>query len=239
MEPQLHTARLAHHRELSERTSHLEFRVSDASRFDFHAGQFISMKAMHDGREVTRAYSIASGPRGDNSFELCLNRVGAGFFSNFLCDLPPGSDVTFHGPHGFFLLKQPVRSSIFLANGTGIAPIRSMIQFIFTTEERNVGREFWLLFGSRMEADIHYRKEFERLASEHANFHFIPTLSRGSESWPGRRGYVQQHLRELASGRADWDAYICGLKDMVSANRELLTKELGWDRRSVVYERFD
>jgi ferredoxin-NADP reductase len=239
MERQLYTARLVHSRALSERTKHLEFRVAELPKFDFQAGQFVSMKAMHDDRELTRAYSIASPPRADNSFDLCLNRVDTGFFSNFLCDLAEGGEVKFHGPHGYFVMKQPVRNSIFVATGTGIAPIRGMTHWLFASPDRHAGREFWLVFGSRTEADIYYADEFERLAREHQNFHFLPTLSRAGAGWTGQRGYVQEHVRALAAGRADCDAYICGLKDMVVANRDLLTKELGWERRSVLYERFD
>jgi NAD(P)H-flavin reductase len=66
----------------------------------------------------------------------------------------------------------------------------------------------------------------------------MPTLSRGSDNWPGLRGYVQEHVRALAEGRTDMHAYVCGLDKMVSANRELL-KSLGWDRKSILYEKYD
>lgn len=239
MERQLLTARLVRARLLSERTKHLEFQVEGMPHFDFEPGQFVSMKTTHNGHELTRAYSIASPPRGSNSFDLCLNRVDTGYFSNFLCDLREGGEVKFHGPHGYFVMKKPVRSSIFIANGTGIAPIRGMIQWLFTEMDRYCGREVWLLFGSRTEADLYYGDEFMRLASEHPNFHFFPTLSRANSNWQGARGYVQEHVRAIAASRTDWDAYICGLKDMVVANRDLLVKELGWERGSVLYERFD
>ncbi|MBV8207663.1 MAG: FAD-dependent oxidoreductase [Acidobacteria bacterium] len=239
MDQRLHAARLSGSRMLSPRTRHLEFRVKGASRFDFQPGQFLSFKALDEAREFTRAYSIASAPRSDSSFEICLNRVDEGFFSNFLCDLPVGGEVSFHGPHGFFLLKQPVRSSIFLATGTGIAPIRAMIQWLFAESGRHHGHEFWLVFGNRTEEDIYYADEFAALAVQHPNFHFLPTLSRPGSAWKGARGYVQEHVRGLAQGRTDLDAYICGLKDMVSANRDLLIRQLGWDRRSVLFERFD
>jgi ferredoxin-NADP reductase len=239
MERQLYTARLEHSRVLSDRTKHLAFRVAELPRFDFQAGQFISMKAMHDGHELTRAYSIASPPRGDSSFDLCLNRVDTGFFSNFLCDLREGGEVKFHGPHGYFVMKQPVRSSIFVATGTGVAPIRGMVQWLFASSERHAGHDFWLVFGSRHEHDLYYADEFRALARDHSNFHFLPTLSRAEPNWDGARGYVQEHVRALGAGKVDWDAYICGLKDMVVANRDLLIKELGWERRSVLYERFD
>jgi ferredoxin-NADP reductase len=223
---------------LTEDTKHLEFAVEDVPRFDFTAGQFVSMKEPHDGREITRAYSIASPPRGNNTFDLCLNRVLEGFFSNFLCDLPEGERVPFHGPHGYFVLKNPVRNSLFVATGTGIAPIRGMLQWLFAERARNHGHEFTLVFGVRYEKDLYYNEEFLALAREHSNFHYLPTLSRDNPGWSGARGYVQEHVRRLAEGRTDSDVYICGLKDMVLANRDLL-KELRWDRKSIVYERFD
>ena len=77
-----------------------------------------------------------------------------------------------------------------------------------------------------------------RLAEQHSNLHYLPTLSRSSPDWQGLRGYVQQHVPEIAEGRSDMHAYICGLDKMVKANRELL-KSLGWDRTSIRYEKYD
>ncbi len=237
-ERQLLTARLVRSVALSDETRHLQFAVEELPRFDFTAGQFVSMKEPYDGRQITRAYSIASAPRGDNTFDLCLNRVPEGFFSNFLCSLPEGETVPFHGPHGYFVLKNPVRDSLFIATGTGIAPIRGMLQWLFADEARHHRREFWLIFGVRYEKDLYYNDEFLQLARQHPNFHYLPTLSRENPGWRGARGYVQEHVRQLARGRTETDAYICGLKDMVLANRDLLTQS-GWDRKSIVYERFD
>ncbi|MBZ5628249.1 MAG: FAD-dependent oxidoreductase [Acidobacteriia bacterium] len=232
------TARLVRSVPLSGETKHLEFAVEEVPRFDFTAGQFVSMREPHDGREMTRAYSIASPPRADNTFDLCLNRVLDGFFSNFLCDLAEGARIRFHGPHGYFALKSPVRDSLFIGTGTGIAPLRGMLQWLLADESRHLGREFWLIFGVRYEGDLYYNDEFLQLAREHPTFHYLPTLSRENPGWTGGRGYVQEHVRRLAQGRSDMDAYICGLKDMVLANRDLL-KGLGWDKKSILYERFD
>jgi ferredoxin-NADP reductase len=236
--PQVFTARLRNSIPLSEGTHHLEFEVEELPRFDFSAGQFVSMKSDRDGREITRAYSIASAPKHDNVFDVCLNRVQFGFFSNYLCDLEHGARVRFNGPHGTFVLKSPVRDSIFIATGTGIAPIRGMLHWLFEDEARHAGREFWLVFGVRYRQDLYYHDEFVQLEREHRNLHYIPTLSRENPGWTGATGYVQEHVRRIAEGRADMDAYICGLKDMVKANRDQL-KELGWDRKSVLFERFD
>jgi ferredoxin-NADP reductase len=236
---QILTARLRQSVPLSDLTKHLEFEVEGHSQFGFVPGQFVSMQTEHQGREITRAYSIASAPRSESVFDVCLNRVQDGFFSNHLCDLPEGSKVRFHGPHGYFVLKQPVRDSVFIGTGTGIAPLRGMLQWLFENPSRNEGHEFWLVFGVRYRDHLYYNEEFEALAERYPNFHYVPTLSRPDETWTGALGYVQEHVRKIAGDRKDVDAYICGLKDMVVANRDLLVKELGWDRKAVLYERFD
>ncbi len=225
---------------LSSETKHLELSVSGLDKFDFAPGQFITIRhARPDGKVHSRAYSIASPPRDNATFDLCLNRVPDGFLSNWLCDLEVGSAVQFHGPHGLFVLREPRQNALFIATGTGIAPIRSMIQWLFAKPDRNRGHEYWLLFGTRYEQSLYYREEFEQIEKDNPNFHYLPTLSRGGDNWPGRRGYVQEHVRAIVAGRNDVQAYLCGLHPMVDANRKLLREELGWDRRRIAFERYD
>jgi len=236
---------------------HLEFSIDELSHFDFAPGQFVSCVAVDDrGKSQTRAYSIASAPRA-NQFDLCVNRVEGGFFSNLLCDLEPGQTVPFHGPHGLFTLRQPLTDAIFIATGTGIAPMRGFVEWLFpeSGEERSQGRTIWLIYGTRHETEIYYQKYFQKVAAERHNFHYLSTLSRPHEGWEGLRGYVQQHVGEIVLERAtqnhsapvitvaepagfDVHAYICGLNDMVSANRNKLT-ELGWQRKQIIFERYD
>ena len=245
---QTFTAKLTRSTVLSELTKHLEFEMN-GPRFGFVAGQWLSMKAnMPDGEEITRAYSIASPPNGDNRLALCLNRVQDGFMSNYLCDMREGEAISCQGPFGDFILRPPMRDTLFIATGTGIAPIRSMLQWLFCSdmehgrprpaEARHQGKHLWLIFGNRTERDIYYHAEFLQLSAEHANFHYLPTLSRGGSDWAGLRGYVQDHVSGIAQGRSDMHAYICGLEKMVKTNRELL-KSLGWDRKSILYEKYD
>ena len=243
---QTFTARLTRSIALSGFTKHLEFEIKGLPRFGFVAGQWLSLKIPRfDGEEITRAYSIASPPAENNAFALCLNRVQDGFMSNFLCDMNPGEEVSCQGPFGDFILRPPMRDTIFVATGTGIAPIRSMLHSMYAAHAD--GREppssidqhqVWLIFGNRTEPDIYYHEEFLRLKDERSNFHYLPTLSRGSVDWSGLRGYVQEHVVSIARERGDMHAYICGLEKMVKANRELL-KSLGWDRKSIVYEKYD
>jgi ferredoxin-NADP reductase len=233
------SARLLRSSPLSDYTKHLEFEVNGPPRFGFVAGQWLSVKgATPEGEEITRAYSIASPPSDNGRFAFCLNRVQDGFMSNYLCDLNEGGEITFQGPFGSFILRPPLRDTVFVATGTGIAPFRSMLHWLLAEPSRHEGRQFWLLFGVRFEQDIYYRQEFERLAAQHSNFRFLPTLSRAGPEWTGLRGYVQEHLPEIIGTRTDLHAYICGLDKMVSVNRELL-KSLGWDRKQILYEKYD
>jgi ferredoxin-NADP reductase len=230
------TAQLTGSRSLSPLTKHLEFEIE--GRLAFVPGQWLSLRQpTPDGEEITRAYSIASPPDG-NRFALCLNRVQDGFMSNYLCDLEVGAEISGQGPFGNFILRPPLHDTIFIATGTGIAPYRSMLQWLFADESRHQNKQFWLLFGSRHEEDIYYHEEFLRLAAAHRNFDYVPTLSQGGANWKGQRGYVQEHVPAIVNGRTDMHAYICGLDKMVSANRELL-KVLGWDRKAILYEKYD
>lgn len=248
----MYTARLLEKKLLSESAQcyHLEFDVPELDNFAFEPGQFISMVA-EDGRgkSQTRAYSIASAPR-ENRFELCLDRVDGGFFSNQLADAKPGATIPFHGPYGLFVLRRPLVDSILIAAGTGIAPIRGFVEGLFPSEgkDRSEGKHFWLVYGARHASEIYYQHYFEKTAAEHGNFHFLPTVSYPHEGREGLRGNVEIQVRKLLLDGAGLDAsigdakpgqaYICGLNEMVAANRAQL-KELGWDRKQIVFERYD
>ena len=243
MPRKIYDTRLLSTESLSDQTKHLVFEVENEERFDFVPGQFVSLLAPKDGKTITRAYSIASAPR-LNQMDICLNRVENGFFSNLLCDLTVDTRLQFHGPHGLFLLRKPLRDSLFVATGTGIAPFRAFVQWLAADPANQQGREIWLVYGTRYEKDIYYQREFEELAQKNPKFHYLITISRPSENWQGERGYVQEHVKKNMLARPpelrqDMDCYICGLNDMVSANRKLLTEEFGWDKKQVIFERYD
>ena len=101
-------ARLVSARDLAPEVRHFEFEVIDRQQFRFTPGQFVSLKENVAGREVTRAYSIASPPDG-NRFALCLNRVAEGLVSPRLFALQPGHEVEIQEPLGYFTLRHPER----------------------------------------------------------------------------------------------------------------------------------
>ena len=268
MARELLTARLERKECISEvaQCYHFVFVIDELESFSYAAGQFVSAVALDaKGKLQTRAYSIASAANG-NRFELCVNRVEEGFFSNHLADLPDlpiGATIQIHGPHGHFTLREPITDSILVATGTGIAPMRGYLQWLFPADgaDRSNGKQIWLVYGTRYESDIYYQAEFEALAAKQPNFHYLPTLSRAEKSWTGLRGYVQEHVTRILSERAtrldqpfpaspldpatpaaelnfDIYAYICGLNEMVSGVRERLTA-FGWHKKQIVFERYD
>jgi ferredoxin-NADP reductase len=258
-------ARLAQKECISETSQcfHFEFAIDELESFPFASGQFISAVAPDPtGKAQTRAYSIASAAKG-KSFDLCVNRVEGGFFSNYLADLPLSGTVQVHGPHGHFTLQQPITDSIFIATGTGIAPMRGFAQWLFPEDgpDRSEGKDIWLVYGTRHETDLYYQDEFAALAARHPNFHYEVTLSRAADSWTGLRGYVQDHVARIVEERAarlglplvqpdvdpatpkadlkfDIYAYICGLNNMVAGVRDKLAG-YGWHRKQIIFERYD
>ncbi|HKW88071.1 MAG TPA: FAD-binding oxidoreductase [Candidatus Acidoferrales bacterium] len=225
--------------ELAPATKHLEWKIVEGGGFDFYAGQFVSLEVPRNGSEEARPYSIASAPQGNARFDLCLNRVEGGYVSNYLCDLSAGAKLSFNGPHGSFVVSKPMEQDVvFIATGTGIAPIRGMLADLLN-QDSELTHEAWLLFGVRFPHTILYCGEFEALAAKHPRFHFVPTLSRPPQGWKGKTGYVQEQLRKIFTGRKDFKAYICGLKAMVDEARFILKEEFGLDRKQIRFEKYD
>ena len=228
-------ARLIEWTELAPEVRHFVFDVPEVEWFRFEPGQFVSLSAPINGRSITRAYSLA-GVADGNRFEICLNRVDGGLFSPWLFSQPPGKLVELAGPLGYFVWRKPIGDSILVATGTGIAPFRGMIRHAILNDGSS--KSMTLVFGVRRELNVLYRDEFEGLAGQSRSFRFLPTLSRGDDSWSGRRGHVQEHVLEALGDRRDVDVYICGLKAMVDDLR-LRLKAAGLDRKRIVYEKFD
>jgi NAD(P)H-flavin reductase len=220
--------------DLAPEVRHFVFEVPEVEQLRFKPGQFVSLTEILTGKKVIRPYSIASLPDG-NRFELCLNLVHQGVFTPHLFAMQPGDSVEISAPLGFFVVRNPAKDALFIATGTGIAPFRSMAPGYLSHPH---AQQLTLLFGVRNEHTIYYRDDFEALARNHPKFRFWPTLSRADSSWTGRTGHVQSQLAEALGGRTDLDVYICGLKAMVDDVRAIL-KELGFDRKQIVFEKYD
>ena len=227
-------ARLIETVEIAPGVRHFVFAALELPRLSFTPGQFVSLSGAVDGKTITRAYSIASPPSAGNRFELCLNRVDSGAFSPHLFDLSPGDVVEMGAPLGTFTLREPLRDSLLVATGTGVAPFRSMLK----AGLRAGSPAMTLLLGARHESHLLYREEFEALSRQYPRFRFWPTLSQPGPEWRGRTARVQAHLAEAIDGRTDIDVYLCGLQAMVDEVRQIL-KGMGFDRKQIRYEKYD
>lgn len=184
--------------ERSERAypSLLRLQFHPENGLEFVSGQYARISY---GEEEPRVYSIASSPNSE-VVELCLRRVPGGNLTPTLCETAEEGDELFvRGPYGEeFMLQDPSgRDMVFIATGTGAAPFKSMIDYVFEEgfdEYEGEKRTVWLFLGSSWKDDLPYREAFEALADERENFLFVPTLSREAylSDWDGETDYVQQ-----------------------------------------------
>lgn len=190
------------------------FRMVQPQTLEFHAGQFVILNVPHDGKTVKRAYSIASAPHESHAVELCIQHVDGGIASTYVWKLKEGDRVSLSGPHGRFLLKEPLDyDPVFMATGTGVAPLRAMIKHLL---HLNFTREVWLLFGYRYEHSLLYESEFRSLSKLRPNFRYIPTVSRPKE-WHGEVGHVQQTFQKYITDVSNKEVYLCGWLEVVKA----------------------
>src|SRR5262245_15987941 len=241
--PETFDTRVVASRSLSPGVRELVLERADGRSFLFEPGQWVNLVLPLPGNEIKRAYSIASPPRDSSRFEIAVTRVTGGPASVYLHELQEGAILRAIGPHGLYTRASGDPSpSLFVATGTGVTPLRSMIHAALAVRSEV---PMWLLFGARHEEDILYKEEFEKLTSSSGKLRFEITLSRPRPDWKGRRGYVQDHVpelyRELTAkvNPLHPHVYVCGLERMVKSVRELGRGSLGIDRKHVHTERYD
>ena len=216
--------------------------VPELDSFEFIPGQFVTLDLPIDDRPAKRirSYSIASWPDGTNVFELLIVLLEGGLGTTYLFnEIKEGSELTLRGPQGVFTLPETLDKDFYLiCTGTGIAPFRSMINYIkiHNIPHQNIN----LIFGTRAKKDLMYTDELMRLDMEMENFHFIPTLSR--EQWDGCCGYVhavyENRVREKMNGNSELppaNFYLCGWKAMIDEAKQRI-QGLGYDRKAIHQE---
>ena len=236
--PPTFDVRLARARMLAPNVRELAFERASGERFEFQAGQWVSLVLPLAEGEARRAYSVASAPDGTPGFDIAVTKVEGGPGSTYLHALPEGATLRVIGPQGFFT-RAAGAPALFVGTGTGVTPLRSMLRYALAHGET---APFTLLFGVRTAEDRLYVDEFDALTAKHPNFRVLYTLSRGDDAWSGLRGYVQTHVEK------EWRAlephgaphvFVCGLERMVGTVRDLMRKGLGVDRKQVHSERYD
>lgn len=221
---------------LAEDTYDFVFTVNE--KIDFEAGQFLYV-TVEDGQlpPLKRAYSICSAPY-EEDVKLCIKIVPGGRATTWFHSLKEGIDIDFLAPLGHFVFKKDSpRDALFVATGTGLAPLNSMI-----TEQLKNGdqRKMTLLFGVRHESHLFYQDEIADLVKNHSNFEAITTLTKPESAWQGTKGRVTDWLNQNFESqfKADnTDIYICGLGEMVQDVQKSLM-EKGVPKEHIHFERY-
>ncbi len=205
------TARLRTDAPLASSVRHLSFEVDAPVGFHWLPGQYVELFDLA-APEERFAYSVASAerPSSPGRFELAVRR---GWGAAVIEGLRPNDRIGVTQPRGAFVRPgDTLAPAVLVANGTGVAPMRAMLQSAFA---HSGTAQIVLLFGCRSEADLLWGAELTELA-QHPRFVFMPTLSQPSPTWRGRRGYVQAHVDELEGAVREAEVFVCGSKDMVS-----------------------
>lgn len=166
-------------KELAKDILWLRFLVCEPNAIDFTAGQYVIVKLpqVNDDYAV-RLYSICSPDFDKNHIELLIHLVPEGKASMYFANLQPGNSFAFQAPAGIFVLRQTNRDKIFLATGTGISPIRSMILSKIKQQTPTTLAKLILFWGLRTKKDVYFFDEFQKLARQYTNFSFKICLSR-------------------------------------------------------------
>ena len=186
--------------------------------FQFLAGQYIDI--IRNGHK--RSYSISHNQCEGNELRLFIRNYEGGLFSQYWFSEAKANDLLrMEGPLGtFFYRSNPVCEEIvLLATGTGIAPIKAILNQWQQQPEQVKGKKIWLLWGGRKKEDLFWQPE-----TTLPNFTYIPVLTREDE-WQGAKGYVQEIALQQPIHWQKAQVYACGSEVMIQSAQKLLTQQ--------------
>lgn len=188
-------------------------------RLQFLAGQYIDI-LMKNGKR--RSFSLANAPHDDELLQLHVrNYLGGTFAEHVFTRMKERDILRFEGPLGtFFLREDSDKPIIFVASGTGFAPVKSILEHAFHIRNlRGSERQMVLYWGNRTKADLYLADLVGSWQQKHDNFTFIPVLSEAlqTDNWSGRTGLVHQAVLEDFDSLAGYQVYACGTPAMVEA----------------------
>ena len=210
--------RVASKRLLSHDVVELSLKLPVTERLQFLAGQYIDF-LLSDGRK--RSFSIANAPHDDELIVLHIRHVEGGDFTGHVFgDIEEKDILRIEGPLGSFFLREESRHPIiFMAGGTGFAPVKSMIEHLIAEK---VTRPIHLYWGARAKHDLYMHDLAIHWAAHHKNINYTPVLSgpAATDDWTGHTGLVHQAILDENPDLSGFDIYASGPPAMVHAGRE-------------------
>jgi len=207
---------------LADDVMRVKIKLPANERLQFLAGQYIDFQ-LKDGR--SRSYSLANPPHDDALLELHIRHVPGGLFSDHVFGTLKERDILrLKGPLGsFFIREDSDKPMIFVAGGTGFAPIKGMLEHAFAA---HMDREVVLYWGVRSLKDLYLAELPQQWQAEQPNFSFIPVLSnpQPDDHWQGRTGFVHEAVLADFANLSGYQVYACGAPVMVDSARESFTR---------------
>ncbi|QHI98599.1 2Fe-2S iron-sulfur cluster binding domain-containing protein [Xylophilus rhododendri] len=218
--PARHMATVSAVRALGDGVSHLTITLPEAAAADlvYRPGQYVNL-FLEDGSP--RSFSMASRPEG-GQLDFHLRRIPEGRFTHHRVNaLQAGDLLEIELPLGNFCHHpEDYRPLLLVATGTGLAPIKAILESLMDSED---GPPVALYWGVRTEADLYLHEEIQTWAERFDDFSYVPVLSRADEDWQGRRGHVQQAVAEDFPDLSEHAIYLCGSPAMIEeARRDFL-----------------
>ena len=194
----------------------IKLRLHPKEDFHFIPGQYVDIIGPNGTR---RSYSIANSSFDQRVLEFHVRQVKAGVMSHYWFNEAKANDLLrLNGPLGTFFLRDTERANlIFLATGTGIAPVKSMLGSLVRLPAEKSPKSITVLWGGRKPEDL-----YMDLSSISSEIRYIKVLSRAGHDWHGERGYVQNVLMSLNPNLSDSHVYACGSDAMILAANNLL-----------------
>src|SRR5215470_1220613 len=155
-------------------------------RLQFLAGQYIEF-ILKDGSR--RSFSMANAPHDDEFLQLHVRHVPGGVFTDHVFKTMKERDILrFEGPLGSFFLHESEKPIVFVASGTGFAPIKAIIESAF---KKGVERPMTLYWGARRPKDLYLDALPKQWAAEYPGFKYVPVISDAlpEDGWQGRTGF--------------------------------------------------
>lgn len=206
----------------------LTLEMISPSSLSFKPGQYIVLKSRpyDDNKMVMRPFSIASSSALDNVVQLNIRLNPSGICTPWIFShLQEGQEVEFNGPRGVFFIRNSLKPMLFIAGGSGMAPVRSILH---TMRDYNIEREGVFFFGALTQKDLFYIEEMRDLQCKLKKFKFIPALSNeiSDSDWTGERGLVTEVIdRFMGDNLSQYEAYLCGKPAMINACISVLEKK--------------
>ncbi len=210
-------ARVEHLDKVTEDVAIVRLKIPANERLAFKAGQYLDI-LMRDGRR--RSFSMATAPHDDALLELHIRHLAGGAFTDPLFATGKAKDIwRFEGPFGdFFLREDSDKPIIFVASGTGFAPIKAIIEH---ANHLGIAREMVLYWGGRRPHDLYLAHLAKAWEEKHAHFTFIPVVSDATQedAWQGRTGFVHRAVMHDFPDLSGYQVYACGAPIVVDSAR--------------------